>query len=115
MAENAWLTFHCETDKQARVATFRHNGDEWQLTEIAADALPEGGAMPGRISMTGTFGFGEGYAGCPGCGAGGYARCGTCGELSCWRGATPDHTCPSCGNHQRIDGPIERADAMDVA
>ena len=115
MAENAWLNFHCETDKQARVATFHHTGTEWQLVEVAADPLPEGGAIPGRISMTGTFGIANGYPGCPGCGADSYARCGACGELNCWRSRSTSHTCASCGNHAPVSGAIESMDAMDVA
>jgi hypothetical protein len=51
MAENAWLNFYCETDKQVRVATFRLVGKEWHLIEVSADPLPEGGAIPGRISL----------------------------------------------------------------
>ncbi|SFF14229.1 hypothetical protein SAMN05421541_106357 [Actinoplanes philippinensis] len=115
MAESAWLTFHCETGKQARVATFRHTGGEWQLAEVSADALPEGGTIPGRITKTGPFGIASDYTGCPGCGADSYVRCGECGEMCCWRTSTSHHTCPGCGNHGQVSGRIRSAEAMDVA
>jgi hypothetical protein len=115
MAENAWLNFYCETDKQVRVATFRLVGKEWHLIEVSADPLPEGGAIPGRIPMTGPFGDSSDYTGCPGCGAETYVRCGACGEVGCWHRASVTHTCAKCGNHATVEGVIESIDAMDVA
>ncbi len=115
MAENAWLNFHCETDKQTRIATFRLSGTTWELTEVAADPLPESGVVPGRIEMSGQFNTASGYAGCPGCGADNFVRCGGCGELNCWRRANTHHTCAKCGNHGKVQGSIQSLDAMEVA
>jgi hypothetical protein len=115
MSDSAWLNFYCETDKQARVATFRRTGGEWRLAEVSADALPEGGAIPGRIAMTGSFGIAGDYAGCPACRADSYVRCGECGEMCCWRSNTTHHTCAKCGSHGRVQGHIDSAEAMDVA
>ncbi|GAA2687346.1 hypothetical protein [Actinoplanes palleronii] len=115
MAESAWLNFHCGTDKQTRLATFHHNGTEWLLAEVSAEPLPEGGAMPGRIAMTGQFGLAPGYTGCPGCAAVNFVRCGSCAELGCWVGASVDFTCGNCGIQGPVVGTIESLDAMDVA
>ena len=115
MAESAWLIFHCETDKQTRIATFRHTGKEWQLAEVSADTVPEGGAIPGRITMNGRFGVARSYAGCPGCGAASYVHCGGCRELGCWRPGAKYYTCANCGNRSRVAGRLSSADAMDVA
>ena len=115
MPENAWLNFHCSTDKRVRVATFHHTGKEWQLTEVSAEPVPEGGAIPGRIEMKGQFGTAAGYKGCPGCGAGDYVHCGACDELGCWRRKEKFYTCANCGNHARVGGAIASLNAMDVA
>lgn len=118
MADNAWLNFHCSTHHQTRIATFRHNGKEWQLAEVAADPLPEvpeGGGIAGRIPMTGKFGIARDYPGCPGCGADSYARCGNCAELGCWRSTSKTYKCAKCGHGGRVSGRIDSANAMDVA
>ena len=115
MAENAWLNFYCETDKRTRVASFHLSGKEWQITEVSTDPLPEGGEVPGRIEMKGTFGIAKGYEGCPGCGADSYVRCGTCNELGCWRSGTKWYTCPGCGVRDRVGGTLTWLNAMDVA
>ncbi|WP_436534189.1 hypothetical protein [Actinoplanes sp. HUAS TT8] len=115
MAETAWLNFHCETDGLARVATFRRVRKEWRLAEVAADPLPEGGTVPGRIEMAGKFGTAPDYAGCPGCGANGYVRCGNCGEIGCWRTSATHHRCPNCGYQSVVSGAIESVDAMEIA
>jgi hypothetical protein len=114
MAENAWLNFRCETDKKTRIATFRHVGGEWRLTEVGADTLPEEATIPGRVAMTGSFGIDPGYAGCPGCEADKYVLC-HCGTLACWRSANTHHTCPSCGNRGKVEGAISSLDAMEIA
>ncbi|MFI1993370.1 hypothetical protein [Actinoplanes sp. NPDC020271] len=115
MAENAWLNFHCETGRETRVATFRRRGTAWELTEVATDPLPEGGAIPGRIAMSGEFRTASGYPGCPGCGADNFVRCGGCGELNCWRSSAAEHTCANCGHHGRVQGTIASLDAMEIA
>ncbi|MEV0895332.1 hypothetical protein [Actinoplanes sp. NPDC049802] len=115
MPESAWVNFYCETDKKVRVASFRRSEEVWQLVEVGTDVMPEGGAIPGRIAMTGAFGIAPGYTGCPGCRVDSYAGCGRCGELNCWRAGSPQMICAGCGEINPITHSLSSASAMDVA
>jgi hypothetical protein len=62
--------------------------------------------------VTGPFGFGPEYRGCPLCQASGYVKCGTCNRLSCWPGSGL-FTCGWCGNQGVVNGEIESLQRVD--
>jgi len=126
--ENAWVRFTCSTDRRARVATFRHSGAEWQLVSVSrqpssgvefgspprVDSTPDGPVPTGTLGVNGPFGIAPDYRGCPGCGNDSYVRCGSCGELGCWRSSKPHFTCGACGNGGEVSGSIQSINALDV-
>ncbi len=103
--QTAWIRFFCGRDRRGRMATFRKVRSEWQLTSVA-DKGPSGG-QPGRLAVSGQFGLAPEYAGCPGCRADSYVRCGNCSNLSCWNSATTTFACGSCNNRGDVSGRID--------
>jgi len=113
--ENAWVRFTCSTDRGVRVATFRHSGAEWQLVSVSRQpSEPDSPVPAGKLGVNGPFGIAPDYRGCPGCGNDSYVRCGTCGELGCWRSSKPYFTCGACGNGGEVSGSIKSINALDA-
>lgn len=66
-----------------------------------------------RGEIKGSFGFSEGYPGCPHCQASNVVKCGKCGQLSCWDTRSNTMVCPypNCGNRGEISGSFDRLSA----
>lgn len=111
-SRTAWVRMYCSRDRQARVATFRQVGPEWQLASVGGQA-PSGGAGAG-LPVAGRFSFVPGYQGCPGCGSDSYVRCGSCGQLGCWRSTEAYFSCGNCGRSGLVSGAIESLGALDA-
>jgi hypothetical protein len=109
-----WVRFHCSTDRSTRTATFRRVGDEFQLARVGPEPIPADGAPGGGLPVNGSFGLSPEYRGCPGCRSDSYVRCGSCGELGCWRSTQPYFTCGHCGNGGRVQGSITSISALDA-
>jgi hypothetical protein len=115
MAERskAWVRMYCSTDRQARVATFRRAGREWQLTTVGGPA-PSTSSAAGKLPVAGSFGISPEYPGCPGCRSDSYARCGNCNQIGCWRSSESYFRCGNCGDGGQVSGSIESLGAMDA-
>jgi hypothetical protein len=112
-AGTAWVRMYCATDRQARVATFRRSGREWQLASVGGPAPAGGGG--GGLPVSGGFGFAPDYAGCPVCRNDSYVRCSGCGQLGCWRSSEPMFTCGNCGQRGKVEGAIDSLGALDAS
>ncbi|MEV6301124.1 hypothetical protein AB0M02_17075 [Actinoplanes sp. NPDC051861] len=112
-ARTAWVPMYCSGDRQARVATFRQAGQEWQIVEVGGPE-PIGESGGGGLPVTGGFGYAPGYRGCPACGREAYVRCGPCGQLGCWRTTEELFTCGNCGISGPVSGAIDSLGALDV-
>lgn len=111
-----WVRFHCCADRSTRTATFRRQGNEYLLSAVTPNpAPPSGGAATGGLPVDGAFGLAADYRGCPGCGSDSYVRCGSCGELGCWRSNQPYFTCGACGNSGSVSGAITSISALDAS
>jgi hypothetical protein len=110
-----WVRFHCSADRSTRTATFRRLGDEYQLFSVSREPVPPSGvAQSGGLPVDGAFGLSAEYRGCPGCGADSYVRCGSCGELGCWRSSRPYFSCGHCGIGGDVSGSITSISALDA-
>jgi hypothetical protein len=111
-ARTAWVRMYCSQDRQARVATFRQAGTEWQLASVGGPAPAGTGA--GGSPVSGTFGYAPGYRGCP-CGSNSYVRCSGCGELGCWQHGASYFTCGNCGVGGYPSGSLDSLGAIDAS
>jgi hypothetical protein len=109
----AWVPMKCGKSSLSTTAHFELEGGCWNLASTALAPATATRAHTEESPMAGQFGISETYAGCAGCRADGYVRCGVCNELGCWNTAEPMFRCGWCGNTGPVSGNIESLDPAD--
>jgi hypothetical protein len=99
--EQAFVPVCCVGTKRALTGRFVRDGQSWNLADLRVSGDVPPPSQRRLDTLQGNFGIGAGYQGCPDCGRKSYARCGDCGELTCWAGSGT-FRCASCDRRGEV-------------
>ena len=111
MAKVAYTAIKCSARNVTTVGRMKLISGSWTLLESTV----YGGAIPpgeGARAVNGPFSISPEYAGCGGCGAKSYVKCGQCNRLGCWPG-WGIFQCAWCGNSGAVSGQIDGIRSLD--
>jgi hypothetical protein len=103
-----FISLVCCHTRNPGVGRFVWTGSYYSL--VGASRQRPGSVVPdeGQEQIEAEFTTAPDYQGCPGCGAGGFVRCGRCLRLACWEDSWEIFHCPRCGNSGPVTGTIDR-------